>query len=134
MIRFVVCGLSLMIAAPALADPCVAPVSGYKPGQKIVGIVRYAGDGDSLCVSASDDPQTWIEIREARWFAPELNEPGGRKAKAAMDRLVGQRAVERGRNGSTRSYDRVVAACSVGGQPIGKIMARAGLSPGGRGR
>lgn len=127
----------LAFAAPAHADPCEAPVAGYKPGQKIIGLVWYAGDGDSLCVGPSPNPSTWIEIREARWFAPELNEPGGRQAKKAMDRLVGHRAictVERGHNGSTRSHDRVIAACSVDGQPIGRIMARAGVAQGGRGR
>lgn len=127
----------LALATPVLADPCTAPVDGYKPGQKIRGLVWYAGDGDSLCVGPSPNPNTWVEIREARWFAPELHEPGGRQAKAVMDRLVGHRAVctvERGHNGSTRSYDRVIAACSVDGQPIGKIMARAGIAQGGHGR
>lgn len=137
MIRYAAIIALLAIAAPALADPCEAPVKGYKPGHKITGQIRYAGDGDSLCVGTSSAPSTWVEIREARWFAPELNEPGGRQAKRAMDRLVGRRAictVERGHNGLTRSYDRVIAACSVDGQPIGRIMARAGIVQGGRGR
>jgi len=135
--RLAIVGAILAIATPVVADPCEAPVAGYKPGQKITGLVRYAGDGDSLCVGMSSDPSTWVEIREARWFAPELNEPGGRQAKKAMDRLVGRRAictVERGHNGSTRSYDRVIAACVVNGQPISRIMARAGVGQGGRGR
>jgi len=54
-----------------------------------------------------------------------------------MDRLVGRRAictVERGHNGSTRSYDRVIASCSVDGQAIGQIMGQAGVAQGGRGR
>jgi len=137
MIRLVLTASFLVMAAPALADPCTAPVDGYKPGQQITGLVRYAGDGDSLCVGPSSDPRSWVEIREARWFAPELHETGGRQAKAVMDRLVGHRAictVERGHNGSTRSYDRVIAACAVDGRPIGKIMARAGIAQGGRGR
>ena len=137
MIRIVLITSVLAFAAPALADPCTAPVDGYKPGQRITGLVWYAGDGDSLCVGPSPDPSSWVEIREARWFAPELHEAGGRQAKAVMDRLVGRRAictVERGHNESMRSYDRVIAACSVDGQPIGKIMARAGIIQGGRGR
>lgn len=137
MIRFAPVIALLAFASPALADPCTAQVDGYKPGQKITGLVWYAGDGDSLCVGPSSNPGTWIEIREARWFAPELHEPGGHQAKAVMDRLVGHRAVctvERGHNGSTRSYDRVIAACAVDGQPIGKIMTRAGIVQGGRGR
>jgi len=137
MIRLVLTASILAAAAPALADPCTAPVDGYKSSQRITGQVRYAGDGDSLCVGPSSDPRSWVEIREARWFAPELHEAGGRQAKAVMDSLVGRHAtciVERGRNGSTRSYDRVIAACAVDGRPIGKIMTRAGIAEGGRGR
>lgn len=118
MIRFAPVIALLALTTPALADPCTAQVDGYKPGQKITGLVWYAGDGDSLCVGPSPNPNTWIEIREALWFAPELHEPGGHQAKAVMDRLVGHRAVctvERGHNGSTRSYDRVIAACAVDG-------------------
>lgn len=37
-----------IVAESALADPCTVPVDGYKPGQKITGLVWYAGDGDSL--------------------------------------------------------------------------------------
>jgi endonuclease YncB( thermonuclease family) len=33
-----------------------------------------------------------------------------------------------------RSYDRVVARCTVGGQSIGHLMRRAGVREGGRGR
>lgn len=85
MIRVLIIASALLFAVPALADPCTASVDGYRPGQRIAGLVWYAGDGDSLCVGPSPDPRTWIEVREARWFAPELNEPGGRKAKAVMD-------------------------------------------------
>ncbi|MDR7232813.1 hypothetical protein J2X45_003923 [Caulobacter sp. BE264] len=128
-------GLSLAAGA-ALADPCEAPVRGFKAGDRISGVVWYAGDGDSLCVGPGPNPSTWIEVREADWFAPELNEPGGRQAKAVMDRLVGRRAVctvRRGQNGKTSSYDRVIAACSVDGVPIGARMRAAGIAPGGRG-
>lgn len=125
-----------VIAATAHADPCTAPVSGYRAGQVIDGLVWYSGDGDSLCVGKSPNPATWIEIREADWMAPELNERGGREAKRVMDRLVGRHAVctvRRGHNGSTRSYDRVIAACRVDGVPIGVIMRSQGIAPGGRG-
>jgi endonuclease YncB( thermonuclease family) len=68
----------------------------------------------------------------ADFYAPELQEPGGREAKDTLARLVqGKRAVcVAGR----RSYDRVVARCTVGGQSIGHLMRRAGVSEGGRGR
>ena len=52
-----------------------------------------------------------------------------------MDRLVNWPAVctvERGHNGSSRRCGWVIAACSVDGMPIGRIMARAGIVEGGR--
>lgn len=137
MIRLLtIAAAAALVASAAQADPCEAPIRGFKPGDRISGVIRYAGDGDSLCVGPSHDQNTWIEIREARWFAPELREPGGREAKRVMDGLVGRRAlctVERGQNGRTSSYDRVIAACRVDGHPIGAIMNAAGIKPGGRG-
>ena len=134
----VAAGLALALGvAQAQADPCEAPVTGYRAGQVISAPIIYAGDGDSLCLALGRAPSQWLEIREARWFAPELHEPGGREAKRVMDRLVGRRAVctvERGQNGRTSSYDRVIAACRVDGQPIGAIMRAARIQPGGRGR
>lgn len=127
----------VLAAGAAQADPCEAPVTGYRPGQVIAAPIIYAGDGDSLCLALGRDRSQWLEIREARWFAPELHEPGGREAKRVMDQLVGRRAVctvERGHDGRTSSYDRVIAACRVDGQPIGVIMRAAGIQPGGRGR
>lgn len=126
-----------MCAAPALADPCEARVSGYKPGATVAGVIRYVGDGDGLCVGPGSDPLTWTEIRLADFFAPELNEPGGRRAKAALDRYIGQRAVctvRRGSNGSTRSYDRLIASCSVDGRSLANSLRQAGVTEGGRGR
>ena len=53
--------LLLVLPASALADPCVAPLPG--PSTTFSGVVRYIGDGDSLCVSRSSDPRTWVEVR-----------------------------------------------------------------------
>jgi endonuclease YncB( thermonuclease family) len=130
-------GLALALGmSQAHADPCTAPVRGFKAGDRLTGLIWYAVDGDGLCISNSPSPTTWIEIRESDFMAPELNEPGGRKAKVVMDRLVGRRAVctvRRGFNGRVVSYDRVVAACRVDGRSIGEIMAGAGVAQGGRG-
>lgn len=138
MIRLSLAALALaLVATQAQADPCTAPVSGYRPGQVISAPISYSGDGDSLCLALGRDPSQWLEIREADWMAPELNEPGGREAKRVMDRLVGRRAVctvERGKNGRTSSFDRVIAACRVDGVPIGVRMRAAGIAEGGRGR
>jgi micrococcal nuclease len=127
MIRLALAAAAAIIASPALADPCEAPVSGYKPGATIAGTIRYVGDGDGL----------WTEIRLADFFAPELNEPGGRQAKAALDQFVGRRAVctaERGKNGSTRSYDRLIASCSIDGRSLADRLRQTGVAEGGRGR
>lgn len=136
MIRTLATITTLAVATPALADPCEAPVTGYKPGQVISGLVWHGIDGDGLCVGLSPDPATWVEVRESRFFAPELNQPGGREAKRAMDRQVGKRAVctvERGTNGATRSYDRVIASCRIEGRSVAEIMGAAGVAEGGRG-
>lgn len=136
MFRFALAITASLVAAPALADPCEAPVSGYKPGATVAGTVRYVGDGDSLCVGPGNDPLTWTEIRLSDFFAPELNAPGGRQARTALDRFVGRRAVctaQLGSNGSTRSYDRLIASCMVDGRSLGESLRRAGIAEGGRG-
>lgn len=114
----------------AQADPCQAKLP--KLGTSFEGVVRYVGDGDSLCVGESDNPSEWIEVRVADFYAPELNKPGGREAKAALERIaMGRRA--RCLAGK-RSYDRVVATCSVGNQSIADWLRAAGVKEGGRGR
>lgn len=124
-------------ASNALADPCEAPVTGYRPGATVAGTVRYVGDGDGLCIGIGPDPRTWTEIRLADFYAPELNEPGGRKSKADLERLVmGRRLVctaTRGAGGRTYSYDRLIASCSLEGSKLGDLLRAFGGSEGGRG-
>lgn len=114
----------------ALADPCTAPLP--SPGTAFSGQVRYVGDGDSLCVGQSGNPSTWIEVRVADFYAPELHTPNGPKSKAALERIAMGLTAQcvAGR----RSYDRVVARCTIGGSSIGDMMRRAGVSEGGRGK
>lgn len=135
MIRLAIITATLALATAAHADPCTAPVSGYKPGQVVSGSVIYVGDGDSLCLALGRDPSQWLEIRESDFNAPEINTREGRAAKVTMDRLIGRRAVctvQRGRNGRVTSFDRVIAACRVDGVPIGVRMRATGISEGGR--
>lgn len=116
-------------ASPALADPCEAPLP--SPGATFAGVVRYVGDGDSLCVGPGPDPRTWVEVRLADFYAPELQEPGGREAKDTLARIArGKRAVC---VAGHRSYDRVVASCTIGGRTIADLMRQAGIQEGGRG-
>lgn len=129
----------LAAAAPciALADPCRAiPDRGPAPSYLATasafgGPVVYVGDGDSLCVELSRGPEGWVEVRLQDFNAPELSEPGGRAAKAMLTRLAMGRVVScvAGR----QSYDRLVAACTLNGRPIGELMQEAGVRKGGRG-
>lgn len=117
-------------AAPALSDPCDAPLPAK--GSTFSGVVRYVGDGDSLCVGPAERPDRWIEIRLSDFYAPELHEPRGVDAKRRLERVaMGKTLVCRA---GRRSYDRVVAACTIGGRPLGSVLRRAGGSEGGRGR
>ena len=124
-------------AGPAFADPCEAPVTVYRAGQTVTGMVRYVGDGDSLCVGSTTNPRDWIEIRLADYFAPELSAPGGADAKARLDGLVRGKVltchVVRGHNGRTYSYDRLIAACALQGQALASMLVRAGGRMGGNG-
>lgn len=122
--------MSTICASAALADPCEAPLP--KPGQLFSGPVAYVGDGDSLCVSVGPGRMGMVEVRVADFYAPELNAPGGREAKAALERITRGRQVRC--VAGKRSYDRVVATCRINGQSVGDLMRRAGVGEGGRGR
>lgn len=115
--------------AVAVADPCTAPLP--KRGAIISGQVRYVGDGDSLCIGPSSDPSTWVEIRIADFYAPELNASGGREAKASLERLALGRPLRC--LAGKRSFDRVVAQCALYGEPLGRRLRDQGTSEGGRG-
>ena len=132
--------LSLGVASQALADPCTAiPDRGPFPawmhkGAQFAGPVAYIGDGDSLCVAAiagrEVDQSTWVEVRLGDFYAPELHEPGGPEAKAALERIAVGKRVEC--VADHRSYDRVVAVCRLQGETLGAALRRAGAAEGGR--
>lgn len=117
-------------ASPVLADPCEGALPAK--GTTFSGVVRYVGDGDGLCVGPAGQPDRWIEIRLADFYAPELREPGGVDAKRRLERIaMGKVLVCRA---GRRSYDRVVATCTIGGRPLGSALRAAGGAEGGRGR
>lgn len=113
----------------AHADPCEAQLP--RLGQAFAGLVRYVGDGDSLCVGPSSDPKEWIEVRLGDFYAPELREPGGEAAKHALQSVALNRQINC--VAGKRSYDRVIAVCRLGGAPIGDILRARGAREGGRG-
>lgn len=128
--RFGIAALPFLLAwaTPAHADPCESPLPAN--GQRFSGVVRYVGDGDGLCVGPEGRPDLWIEVRLSDFYAPELHEPGGEQAKRRLAALVLGRPVvcRAGR----RSYDRVVAACRLGGRPLGDLLRGRGGVEGGR--
>lgn len=119
---------------PAYADPCKAPLPA-QAGVQFSGTVRYVGDGDSLCVGKTADPNAWIEVRLADFNAPELHEDRGAQGKVALERIALHREVtcttERGRSRRVISFDRVIARCRAGSQPIGDMLRQAGAPEGG---
>ena len=115
-------------SAPAFADPCEGALP--SKGTAFAGVVRYIGDGDGLCIGPAGRPDRWIEVRLADFYAPELHEAGGREAKRRLERLVlGKPLVCRA---GRRSYDRVVAACTLGGRALGTLLRETGGIEGGR--
>lgn len=120
---------ALGVPGAAAADPCRGPLP--PPLSEFSGPVQYVGDGDSLCVGRSADAATWIEVRLADFYAPELKTPEGRRAKAELERVT-RGAVLRCRAGP-RSYDRVVATCRIGARSVGALM-RSRVAEGGRGK
>lgn len=75
--------------APAVAhaDPCEGRLPD-RAGATFSGLVRYIGDGDSLCVGPSSDPSTWIEVRLSDFDAPELHSPTGRADRDRLSAMV----------------------------------------------
>lgn len=119
---------------PALADPCTAALP-HRAGEIFNGVVRYVGDGDSLCVGASLDPRTWVEVRLGDFDAPELHSPDGQRSKRFLvETALGRQAecrVVRGRHGRVITWDRVIAVCRIGGRSIGDLLRAAGAPSGG---
>lgn len=122
------------LPAAARADPCEGRLPS-RAGEGFSGVVRYIGDGDSLCVGATSGPSTWIEVRLADFDAPELHSPTGRAARDQLSRLVQGRRLDctavRGRNGRVVVYDRVIARCVLNGRGVGDLLRAAGGREGG---
>jgi endonuclease YncB( thermonuclease family) len=117
--------LSLTATSMARADPCEGRLP-TRHGETFAGTVRYVGDGDSLCVGRTSNPNDWIEVRLADFDAPELRERDGRRSRDILTRLTRGRQVNctatRGRSGRVVSYDRVIATCRLGRQRLGDLL------------
>lgn len=127
--RFVLSGtLAVIFTCPVLADPCTGPLP--RAGTVFEGSARYIVDGDGLCIGQSADAKTWIEVRLADYYAPELSEPGGRNAKSALEKIVSGKQIRC--QALNRSYDRVVAQCTVDGRNLADLLRQSGTAEGGR--
>jgi micrococcal nuclease len=140
MLRSSLAGLAVLLlsAAAAHADPCTAiPDKGPMPaalkrGATFSGKVTYVGDGDSLCVALGPRKDQWVEVRVADFYAPEISSKEGPAAKAALARVAqGKQATCKA---GKRSWDRVVARCTIEGRSVAELMRRAGVDEGGRGQ
>lgn len=120
--------------AVARADPCEGRLPS-RAGETFSGLVRYIGDGDSLCLGPTADPASWIEVRLSDFDAPELHSSTGRADRERLIRLVNGRVLScvavRGRNGRVIVYDRVVASCRLNGRRVGDLLRAAGGREGG---
>lgn len=126
----------LFSAAPcvAFADPCEGRLPS-QPGAVFTGEARYVGDGDSLCVGQTPNPDEWIEVRLADFDAPELREPEGRRSRDFLVRVASGRQIRctatRGRGRRVISHDRVIAVCRLNGRSLGDILQQNGAPTGG---
>ncbi len=134
-IALLIAALALLTPSLAFADPCEGELPS-RAGETFSGTVRYIGDGDSLCVGQSNNPNTWIEVRLADFNAPELNARGGQAVKRVLERIALGRPVQctagGGRSNRVISYDRVIARCRINGRGIGDLLREAGAEEGGR--
>lgn len=125
----------LLTPTVALADPCEGRLP-QSPGQSFTGVVRYVGDGDSLCLGNVADPAAWIEVRLSDFDAAELHSPTGRADRDRLVRIVNGRRLDcvsvRGRSGRVVVYDRVIASCRLNGRRVGDLLRAAGGREGGR--
>lgn len=126
--------LLLVMPSVARADPCEG-VLPRRAGHIFEGIVRYVGDGDSLCIGETREPNDWIEVRLADFDAPELQSNDGPRSKAMLAQVAGGRPVTciatRGRSGRVVVFDRVIATCRIGDRSIGDLLRQTGAPEGG---
>ena len=114
-------------AAQADSNPC--PGALPRAGTTFGGTVHAVLDGDTICVSEKSYFKNWVKIRLADFSAPELNRPGGAAAQVALEEIAkGKRVVC---VGGGRSFDRVVARCTIVKKSLGAFMREAGIEQGG---
>ena len=96
-----------LLAAPALA------------GSVLEGTVTHVRDGDTIEIGET-------AIRLSGLHAPEMDEAGGREARAFMVELVGSQPLRCELTGR-KSYGREIGTCALDGDDIAGLLVAAGL-------
>lgn len=113
--------LGVVAAGTALADRgTVAPGPRLGAPSTLQGVVDRVRDGDTLELLGR-------AIRLQGVAAPELRDPLGAEARAALQHLVLGRTIACAPDG-TRTHGRIVAVCSVDGRDLGAALVAAGLA------
>lgn len=110
--------LRLKVIAGALVI-AAASTSGQAAAEDLQGTVTHVRDGDTIEVGN-------VPIRLNGLHAPELGDPGGRRAATFMRDLVLHKAVTCSLTGE-KTYDRFVGTCWLDGADIAGELVAAGL-------
>ena len=114
-----ICSHKMLLSA-SLTAALISLSTGSAFAQEIRGVARVI-DGDTIQVSS-------LRIRIHALHAPEMDEPGGVAAKAAMKEIVGRQPVTC-RPVDLDRYGRTVADCrNAAGQDLAEAMISAGVA------
>ena len=105
---------------PAITFILLTVISTSAISTDLDGTVTHVRDGDTIEVSN-------IPIRLTGVSAPELNKPLGIASKKFMRDLVLGKPIHCELN-MTKTYDRLVGICYIGGEDIGASIIKAGLA------
>jgi micrococcal nuclease len=103
--------LSLTLLGLLLVQIAIAKLAAADTGLRLYGTVERLRDGDTLLVRPATGGRA-IPIRLRGISAPELREPGGKEAKAFLERLTLGRSVVCDLTGEA-SHDRLVGYCAL---------------------
>ena len=118
----IIAGFALAASAGAAqaSEACSAPAPAV--GVEVHGPVLHVLDGNHLCVALGETPDKWLEVElpDAGLTKASSNpddSPRGTLMSVAFAQNVTCRIVD-------RAEDRVVASCTLDGQPLGDLALR----------
>jgi micrococcal nuclease len=104
-------------AGSALAQPCSGRAP--EPGQNFRGPVLYVEDGERICVALGATPDRWVPLVLADSPLQTISNSGADPRKALMASAFAQDV-------DCQVLDvvagEIVAACSLSGAPLGRLM------------